>query len=93
MPMPQLPRQMHSVERVTKYVTRASIKVFGCDSRHGVIVSTSTSRKMGPKLQSKISLERQDYVNRTTCLRLAKSTLAQCKLFHGSNLQTAECNP
>ena len=54
-PMPRLPCHTQAVERAVKEVTRVSTKVFGRESRHGMLISAETSRKKRPKLEAKYS--------------------------------------
>lgn len=53
--MLRLPCHTQAVERTVKDVTRVSTKVFGHESRHGMLVSAEKSRKNRPNLESKHS--------------------------------------
>jgi hypothetical protein len=55
-PMPRLPCHTQAVERSVKDVTRVSTKVFGHESRHGMLVLAEKSRSKRPKLETKHSL-------------------------------------
>ena len=50
---PQIPCHTQAVERAIKQVTRASSKVFGHSSRHGMIVSSEESRRSHHELEAK----------------------------------------
>jgi hypothetical protein len=54
--MPRLPCHTQAVERSIKDVTRVSTKVFGHESRHGMLVLAQKSRNKRPKLETKHSL-------------------------------------
>ena len=53
--MPKFPCHTQAVERAVKDVTKVSTKVFGHDSRHGMLVTADVSRKKRPKLDTKYS--------------------------------------
>ena len=56
MEVPNYPYQNQPVEKNVKLVTEASLSVLGEEARHGMVLSTITSRKNMPVFDSK-----QDY--------------------------------
>lgn len=55
LPVPKLPCHSQAVERTVKEVSRVSSKVYGHDSRHGMIVSTLRSKEITGSCDSKQS--------------------------------------